>query len=1099
MGIWNVTRLLQLILGFIASSLTTFGFTKGLATDLPAEQLQFFENEVRPLLVEHCLECHSESDQQGGLRLDSRQGLLQGGESGPAITQDGWQMSLLLQAVRHESLEMPPSGKLRDEQIEVLEKWVRAGAPWPEHDGAQRIDWSGGKHGAEKIGDEDRQWWAYQPLQEVAVPQVADPMWDTEPIDAFLYYAMAKEGLEPAGPAEPEALLRRVYFDLVGLPPTPQEVTNFLRDPSDTAYRSIVEQLLNDQRYGERWAQHWLDLVRYADSDGYRIDHYRPTAWRYRDYVVRAFNEDKPYDQFVKEQIAGDELFPQSLDAHIATGYLRHWIYEYNQRDVRTQWSFIVDDITDTTGDVFLGMGMQCAKCHDHKFDPILQEDYYRLRAYFAAVLPVDKAIVNDDQWEIQLKQWDAWLAATASLREAIDTIEAPYRDRAQGVAVGRFPPDLQEILRKDETERTPLEKQLASLAYRQILFEFERLESMLSKEDKERVLTLKKDLQAYDNLRPAPVPAALAVSDVSDQAPPTIIPKRKDFSVSPGSPYVLANVTKAEERIPSVGSTGRRAALAQWLASADNPLTTRTIVNRIWQYHFGRGLAPNSSDFGKLGGSPSHPDLLDWLTADFIRNGWSIKHVHRQIVTSAAYRQSTRHPRFAEYQRIDPLNRYYWRADTKRLDASQIRDALLAVSGQLNSQFGGEGVLGDQARRSVYLRLMRNARDPFLDQFDLPQFFNSESSRNTTTTPVQSLMLINSPEMLRFAQVLAQRITQGSSQLEEQIDRLWLLAYNRLPLERERATALGYLQQISSLAAAESTASSQAAASLTEVEEMAQVRTGRMLYREGQALNMQSSTNSDSAATLLPQTRVLPMGALQTWTYECYFQVRSVYDSGEVRTLVSQIDQGNGRGWSLGVTGKGSRRKPQTLVLQMWGDKNNGEQGEEVVFSDHSLKLETPYYLAVSVELGASGNAGNRPGQVEFHLKDLSNDDEPLLSVSLQHNLIGALTVEGPLVLGGRANSEQHRFDGLLDDCRLTLATVPQEMRLMTTHLTPEKTVGHWRFEPEPGLLRDASPLGNRLHIKSEHNKPLRSPLETAMIDLCHAVLNSNEFLYVH
>jgi len=351
-------------------------------TDTPtADQLKYFETHVRPLLVEKCYRCHSDQKQSGQLRVDSREGLLLGGESGPAVVEGHLEESLLLEAVNYKSLQMPPDSKLSDEQIEHLTRWVEMGAPWP---AGEKVAPS--RSPGREISDEDRHYWAFQPVKRVDPPQVEGDAWSRTEVDRFILAKLKEAQLEPAPGANRVTLARRVSLDLTGLPPSPQMMDAFLSDTSDTAYETLVDQLLASPRYGEQMARSWLDLVRYAESDGYKQDTYRPNSWRYRDYVIQAFNSDKPYDRFVMEQLAGDEIDPHNPEALAATGYWRNGIYEYNQRDAAVQWRAILEDVTETTADAFLGLGLGCAKCHDHKFDPLLQKDYYRLQAFMCNI-----------------------------------------------------------------------------------------------------------------------------------------------------------------------------------------------------------------------------------------------------------------------------------------------------------------------------------------------------------------------------------------------------------------------------------------------------------------------------------------------------------------------------------------------------------------------------------------------------------------------------------------------------------------------------------------------------------------------------------------
>lgn len=1039
--------------------------------EVSAEHARFFESEIRPLLAEHCWSCHGADKQKSNLRLDSLADLLAGGDSGPAITPGSPQESLLIEAVRYESFEMPPTAPLSDKEIATLERWVEIGAPWP---GA--ADAPSGRGLREKITDEDRAWWAFQPVAEPEIPTLDDAALPDNPIDAFVQKRLYEEGLSPAPEANRPALLRRLYFDLIGLPPSPEQVAAFLGDPSPDAYERIVDQLLDSPRYGERWARHWLDLVRYADSDGYRADHFRPHAWRYRDYVIESFNADKRYDRFVQEQIAGDELFPGDPEALIATGYLRHGIYEYNNRDARGQWTTMLEDVTDTTGDVFLGMGMQCAKCHDHKFDPILQRDYFRLQAFFAPLVPREAEVADEAERTRYREQSNEWESATAEIRKAIDAIESGYRKDAANAAVEMFPPDIQAIVRKPESEREPLESQLHYLVHQQVLFEYSRLDTHLKGQDKERVIELRKELAEFDHLRPAPLPVARTATDVAPKAPPTRIPKRSDENIEPGFLTLLDESPAEIEPIAGEATTGRRAALARWLTRPDNPLSTRVIVNRVWQYHFGRGLAPNSSDFGRLGGVPTHPELLDWLTTQFIRDGWSLKQLHRRIVTSATYRQSASHPEFLAHQTRDPANQFYWRGHTRRLDAEQIRDAVLAVSGELRTEAGGESVLPDVPRRTIYTRVMRNDRDPLLDVFDLPLFFSSESSRNTTTTPVQSLLMINSAEILQHARRFAARVWEASPDLRERISHLWRLAYARPPQPEEIEAALQFLEdQQRQLDGPRSSGNSE-------------IVIGRIPYRDGQAVAI--SPESELQRMTIAHA---PQFDVDDFSIESYFQLRSIYDSGAVRTIAAKWSGQSGEpGWAFGVTGNGSRRKPQTLVMQMWGTRRDGSFGEAAVFSDQHVALEKPYFVAATVEL-----AGQEPGVVTFYLKDLSDDDQPMEVVRVEHEITGDLHNTQPLALGGRSRDASGWFDGLVDDVRLSRGRLDEAQLIFTSAAVADNTIGYWQFEVEPGVLQDSSDHGLPIQA-ARRDSTAEDPLRAAFRDLCHTILNSNEFLYV-
>ena len=419
-----------------ASVILTMLFATSLSWSAEAADTQ----KAQAVLEQNCFKCHSHASgkHKGGLLLDSRDALLEGGDTGPAIVAGKPEESLLLKAVSHRDpdLQMPlKEGKLPDADIAALTEWVKAGAPWEKE--APGIETAGVKKRViGKITDEDRQWWAFQPVKNVKPPTVRKGAVLRNDVDRFIAARLEKENLTPSPEASLTVLIRRVTFDLTGLPPTPQDVDSFLADTSPDAYDRLVDRLIASPHYGERMARQWLDLVRYSDGDGYRADDYRPDAWRYRDYVIRSFNADKPYTRFVQEQLAGDELFPDEPEAIIATGYLRHGIYEWNARDVRGQWDTILNDLTDTTGDVFFGLGLQCARCHDHKFDPILQRDYFRLRAYFAPIQPGDRLAATADEVAAHEAAMKTWNKKTTALRAELAQLEQPYLDKAEKGAV---------------------------------------------------------------------------------------------------------------------------------------------------------------------------------------------------------------------------------------------------------------------------------------------------------------------------------------------------------------------------------------------------------------------------------------------------------------------------------------------------------------------------------------------------------------------------------------------------------------------------------------------------------------------------------------
>ncbi len=1066
-----------------------FAGTAG-ATDpkIDPESARFFEAKIRPLLAEHCLKCHGEKSQKGGVRLDSLAAMIRGGDSGAAIVPGKPDESLLIEAVRYEGYEMPPSGPLADEEVEALEAWVRLGAPWP---GARPEDMRPEpSEPSDPFSETDRAWWAIAALEKPAVPVGFGSDWAINEIDHFIARAMQREGVHPAPPASKEALIRRVCFDLTGLPPTDEQIETFLSDDSPQAYEALVDRLLDSPAYGERFARHWLDLARYADSDGYRADFKRPHAWRYRDYVIDSFNKDKPYDRFVKEQLAGDELYPDDPQAKIATGFLTHGIYEYNNRDVVGQWDIMLNEVTDTIGDVFLGVGMQCSRCHDHKFDPVLQKDYFALRAYIEPLLlDAEVACASNERLAEHAEATAIWEEKTASIRGELETLEAKYRERAKRSAVTKFPESIQEMMHKPLEQRTPREQQLAALAYRQVDYEYKRMDRLFSKEDKEKILALRRELQAFDSIKPDPLPLAQAVRNTRG-APLTTIPKKRT-EVLPGVLTILQPLgsedsttlvsTAAASSGPAPSSDqwqdradGRRSELANWIASPENPLTTRVIVNRIWQSHFGSGLAPNASDFGVLGGPPSHPELLDWLTVRFLEGGWRIKPLHRLIVLSATYRQASGHPEADRLMDIDPVNQWYWRHGVRRLDAEQIRDAILAVSGRLDRTAGGPASTDDKHRRSIYTIVLRNSRNPLLDAFDLPLFFTSTASRDTTTNPLQSLLLINSQIMLDHADRLARRVSELSGKAA--VDELWKLVYGREPNAEERSAAVEFLQTQAERYRPQDDGKKHS------------LQTSTLAYRDSPAIVI------DPASKVTLRTPHSDALKADSFTIETMFQLNSVYDSGSVRSIVSTWNgKGNTAGWTFGVTGKGSRRKPQTLVLHGFGNDGKKPVTEAAVFSDQHVAIGKPYYAAAVVTLATK----DQPGTVTFYLKDLSDDEQPVSIAKKEHALIGGLGRSDQLAVGGRISGTAGVFDGLISDVRLSRGVLEQNGLLLEDPQAGPETLAYWRFVPSEGLENDLSEHGLDLKI-GEPTSRRESPAERAMVDLCHVLLNSSEFLYV-
>ncbi len=652
---------------------------------------------------------------------------------------------------------------------------------------------------AEEVAQEEEALWAFQPLSNPNTPEVETEEWVRNPIDAFILSKLEKSGLEPTSEADRQTLIRRASFDLIGLPPTPDEVADFVNDPHSDAYERLIDRLLDSPRYGERYARHWLDLVRYADSDGYKADQLRPNAWRYRDYVIDSFNEDKPYSRFVEEQIAGDELYPHSDAAKMATGYLRLWPYEDNQPDMGRHWAAILDDMTDVSGDVFLGLSMKCARCHDHKFDPISQKDYYKLQSFFAALSPWEEVYLGGkDVEEAYQKQLSRWEEATVELRAEIEVIESASLNIGWDAAFAKLPPYVQDIVLKDE--RTPYEEQLARFAEKMIGWRSNKdLEKNIAKEDLEEWKELTSQLAEYDYIRPMERERVASVRDVGMRAPKVFVEsKGKKAEVDPGYLAILGLEDPEIEPVPeNPNTTGRRGTLADWLTEGSNQLTTRVMANRLWQWHFGRGIVASSNDFGSLGDRPSHPELLDWLARRFVEEGWSLKAMHRLIMTSSTYRQgSVNHNELAE--RVDADNRLLWRMPVRRMDAEQLRDSMLFVGGDMDLAMGGPGVSEeDSARRSIYVLNKRNKLRTMMNKFDTPDLHNSCHMRDVTTTPLQALSLMNGEWPLARAESFAERLLKIESDgVEKRIVSAYEIALGRTPEVDEIQLAQRFIEE---------------------------------------------------------------------------------------------------------------------------------------------------------------------------------------------------------------------------------------------------------------------------------------------------------------
>jgi hypothetical protein len=893
-----------------------------------------FAREVQPILAKRCFFCHGNDKAEGGLRLNKRESVIAALESGEhAVVPGNIEKSALLQRISstEESERMPPEGKpLAPEQIETLRRWISEGAKWEEH-------------------------WAFRAPEKQEPPAVAAPAWVTNPIDAFILQKLEQRGLKPAAPAEKAALIRRAYYDLTGLPPTAAEVEAFVKDASPKAFETVIDTLLESPGYGEHWARHWLDVVRYADTNSFERDGNKPHSWRYRDYVIRAFNEDKPYDQFVREQLAGDELPQVTNDSLIATGYYRLGLWDDEPADRLLAKFDVLDDLVATTSQVFLGLTVNCARCHDHKIDPIPQKEYYSLVSFFHGITPngttgphVERQLFPDASSK---QKYEAELQALTAKRNqkqaAITAIENEFRtkfEKSQGPATQVGQVDMDELeyrfyrdhwdklpdfdnLKPETVDKLPLGLFDISPTTRSTEFGFVftgvlkvpadgEYTFSLDSDDGSRLILDGKKILEYDGIhgegspkqatvnltagrlpirleyfqrsnglgltaswsgpgfltRPLtatqkdsqpksiadqikivgskllgevkfkeynhlseqlerlkndriPGDYALAVSEFGSQAPDTFLlfrgnPNLSRDKVEPGFLSIIGGgAATIPKPAPDAKSSGRRLVLANWIASPENRMTSRVMVNRIWQHHFGRGLVRSPNNFGQLGDLPTHPELLDWLAAEFIKQGWHMKSFHKLLMLSSTYQMSSRPDKLALEK--DAGNDLFSRFDMRRLSAEEIRDTIHVVNGTLNPKMFGPGyypeisaeVLAgqsspgsgwgkssaeEQARRSIYIHVKRSLITPLLADFDFADTDSSCAARFATTQPTQALGMLNGDFLNGQATLLAARLKREAGDVPEQQVRLALrLTLNREPDAASVARGLDLLKSL--------------------------------------------------------------------------------------------------------------------------------------------------------------------------------------------------------------------------------------------------------------------------------------------------------------
>ena len=678
-----------------------------------------FNRDVAPILVKRCLECHSPHNAMGGLVLSERSLLLKGGDSGPAISLTTPEDSLLLERVS--SGEMPPeqrgeSRQLPADEIRILQEWLADEARWPAGRTLDLYEATNDVRGG-------RDWWSLQPVIRPEVPK--SPATSGNPVDAFIGRKLAESGFQPAPPADRRTLIRRLYYDIIGLPPSFEQTEAFVEDKSPDAWQKMVETLLDSPHYGERWGRYWLDLVRYAETSGYERDQDKPFAWKYRDWVVNAFNVDMPYDQFVTQQLAGDEIPNRTTVSVTATGFLMLGTWNDEPNDNQDYKYDRLEDLVHVTSSAFLGLTVKCARCHDHTFDPIPQTDYYRIASVF---------------WGGPIEARDRKLLGGPSAEEL-------------GV----------------------------------------------------------KDVLGWTDLTAQPKPLHV-LKNGSRHTP---------MQVATPGPLTAIPALFADFKSPTEGATTsqRRLQLAQWIADPNHPLTARVLVNRLWQHHFGHGLVSSPNSFGFRGDLPTHPDLLDWLAADFVAGGWKLKRMHRLILNSATWQQASTHPSHEDYTQRDSSNRLWWRAERRRLDAEALRDSMLSASGEIDLRTGGESFRPtispealeglsqkasawtasppeEQRRRSIYIYTKRHLLPPMMTTFDFCDTTLPSAARDVTTVAPQALALLNNTFSHDRSSSLAKRIAERSQTPVERVNLAWKFVLGREATAEEIALGMTHLQR---------------------------------------------------------------------------------------------------------------------------------------------------------------------------------------------------------------------------------------------------------------------------------------------------------------
>ena len=959
-----------------------------------ADQSPDFESQVAPLLIKRCVECHQGDDPSGGLSLTTREGLSRGGESGDVIEPRDDNVSHLLERVLAGEMPPPQQGRPRqlpEAEIKVLRQWLRAGAPWPD---GRELDYFE-RTNALRAG---RDWWSLQPIVRPPVPEV--PTAD-HPIDAFIRAKLEAAGISPAPEADRRTLIRRLYFDLLGLPPSVQEINKFVGDEDPRAWTRLVDRLLASPRYGERWGRYWLDLARYADTSGYERDQEKPFAWKYRDWVIAAFNDDLPFRRFVIEQLAGDELPDRSKQSVIATGFLRLGTWNDEPNDQADYQYERLEDLVHTTSSAFLALTVKCARCHAHKFDAITQEDYYRMASAF----------------------WPGPIAPGRARNQlgGPSANELGYPDVLGWTDVMRHPPALHRL--KNGERNQPLE----------------------------------------------------AVAPASLSAIPTLY--RQFDSPSPNAP-----------------TTQRRLALANWIADPRHPLTARVVVNRLWQHHFGKGIVRTPNNFGFLADPPTHPPLLDWLAAEFLARGGRMKPIHRLILTSQTWRQSALHPHAAVWQRQDPTNRSWWRAERRRLDAESLRDTLLRASGELEFSMGGPGfkpTISEEAleglsrkslawnasppaaqrRRTIYMHLKRGLLPPMMSTFDLCDPTLTCGQRTVTTVATQALAMLNNELVHERSLALARTIARQTGDRRQQVGRAWESVLGREPSERERQRAIRHL------ATQATVFSNQDAAAASPRDLVGQAAGSLVLHLRGDQAEVAES--SDRVAT------VIDLSGQAHHATQDVEAARPALRSAGIGGRPTLIFDGNGR--FLKLNGQLLSDDRCTIFAVIHEERGRGHR--EVISNWNGAAGNS----TSSLFLGLTSQATIRFSDAFSATQPVSQPSRPFLLTAINGKAMAAI------FQNGKRLHQQSRLPGRRLDTAWVIGQQGNiggeywcggiaEVRVYDRELADAE-----RVAVERQLARRYG-----LQLAESHTVPASHPELFALASLCHVLMNSNEFLYI-